>query len=323
MEALKLIPEFKDYIWGGTKLRDEYNKKCDYKKIAESWELSCHKDGNSVIENGEYSGFSLTEYIQKVGNAVLGSACDKFESFPILIKLIDAKDNLSVQVHPDNDYALRVEGEYGKTEMWYIVDCDEGASLLYGFNENITKDEFKKHIENNSLLEVANSVNVKKGDVFFIEAGTLHAIGKGILIAEIQQNSNTTYRIYDYGRVGNDGKPRELHIDKAVEVTDLCPAKEYPEQPVEKYDGYNMKLLSSCEYFSVYNIELKSKALLNADKISFNSMLILDGEGTLNGLAENSNSISFKKGDSIFIPAEFGEYEIIGKANIIYTGIGI
>ncbi len=323
MEALKLIPEFKDYIWGGTKLRDEYNKQCDYEKIAESWELSCHKDGNSVIENGEYSGFSLTEYIQKVGKKVLGSACDKFESFPILIKLIDAKDNLSVQVHPDNDYALRVEGEYGKTEMWYIVDCDEGASLLYGFNENITKDEFKKHIEYNSLLEVANSVNVKKGDVFFIEAGTLHAIGKGILIAEIQQNSNTTYRIYDYGRVGNDGKPRELHIDKAVEVTDLCPAKEYPEQPVEKYDGYNMKLLSSCEYFSVYNIELKSKALLNADKISFNSMLILDGEGTLNGLAENSNSISFKKGDSIFIPAEFGEYEIIGKANIIYTGIGI
>ena len=323
MEALKLIPEFKDYIWGGTKLRDEYNKKCDYNKIAESWELSCHKDGNSVIENGEYSGFSLTEYIQKVGKKVLGSACDRFESFPILIKLIDAKDNLSVQVHPDNDYAMRVEGEYGKTEMWYIVDCDEGASLLYGFNENITKDEFKKHIENNSLLEVANSVNVKKGDVFFIEAGTLHAIGKGILIAEIQQNSNTTYRIYDYGRVGNDGKPRELHIDKAVEVTDLCPAKEYPEQPVEKYDGYNMKLLSSCEYFSVYNIELKSKALLNADKISFNSMLVLDGEGTLNGLAENSNSISFKKGDSIFIPAEFGEYEIIGKANIIYTGIGI
>ncbi|NLK70279.1 MAG: class I mannose-6-phosphate isomerase [Clostridiales bacterium] len=323
MEALKLIPEFKDYIWGGTRLRDEYNKKCNYDKIAESWELACHKDGNSIIENGEYAGLTLAEYIEKVGKQVLGSACDKFNSFPILIKLIDAKDNLSVQVHPDNDYALRVEGEYGKTEMWYIVDCDEGASLLYGFKENITKDKFIEHIKNDTLLEVVNKVNVKKGDVFFIEAGTLHAIGKGILIAEIQQNSNTTYRIYDYGRVGNDGKPRELHIDKAVEVTDLCPARKYLEIPIVKHDGYNIRLLSECEYFTTYNIKLKSKALLNADKNSFNSILVLDGEGTLNGLAENRNSIQFKKGDSIFIPAEFGEYEIIGNADIIYTGIEI
>ena len=212
MAVFRLTPAFKDYIWGGTRLRDEYGKKCDYDKVAESWELSCHKDGASVVADGEDKGFTLAEYIDKHGKAVLGTDCEKFENFPILIKLIDAKDNLSVQVHPDNEYALRVEGEYGKTEMWYIVDCDEGATLLYGFKHEISKEEFAERIADNTLLEVTNAVPVKKGDVFFIQAGTLHAIGKGILIAEIQQNSNTTYRIYDYGRVGKDGKPRELHL---------------------------------------------------------------------------------------------------------------
>ena len=192
MSVLKLSPAFKDYIWGGTKLRDDFAKDCDFEKIAESWELSCHKDGNSVVSNGDDAGLTLAEYIEKHGKSVLGTNCERFENFPILIKLIDAKDNLSVQVHPNNDYAMRVEGEYGKTEMWYIVDCDEGATLLYGFKKEISKDEFAKRIADNTLLEVTNAVPVKKGDVFFIEAGTLHAIGKGILIAEIQQN---TYRI--------------------------------------------------------------------------------------------------------------------------------
>ena len=141
MSIFKLDPAFKDYIWGGTRLRDEYGKKCDYDKVAESWELSCHKDGPSVVAGGEYKGLTLNEYIEKAGKGVLGKNCERFENFPILIKLIDAKDNLSVQVHPDNDYAMRVEGEYGKTEMWYVVDCDEGATLLYGFKHEITKEE--------------------------------------------------------------------------------------------------------------------------------------------------------------------------------------
>ena len=141
MSIFKLDPAFKDYIWGGTRLRDEYGKKCDYDKVAESWELSCHKDGPSVVADGEYKGLTLNEYIEKAGKGVLGKNCERFENFPILIKLIDAKDNLSVQVHPDNDYAMRVEGEYGKTEMWYVVDCDEGATLLYGFKHEITKEE--------------------------------------------------------------------------------------------------------------------------------------------------------------------------------------
>ena len=317
MAVLKLSPAFKDYLWGGTRLRDDFEKDCDFDKIAESWELSCHKDGPSTIVNGDDKGLSLEEYIEKNGKAVLGSNCDKFENFPILIKLIDAKDNLSVQVHPNNEYAMRVEGEYGKTEMWYIVDCDEGAELLYGFNENISKEEFADRIADNTLLEVTNSVPVHKGDVFFIEAGTLHAIGKGILIAEIQQNSNTTYRIYDYGRVGKDGKPRELHVEKAKDVTDLCPAKAYPETPVEQKDGYTSKLLSSCEYFTTYAVDVDSKAVLEADDKSFNSILVLEGEGKVVG----DDTVDFKKGDSIFITADTGKYAIEGKCKAILTKV--
>ena len=317
MKPMLLKPAFKDYIWGGTRLRDDFQKDCDFDKIAESWELSCHKDGNSVISGGEFGGLTLQEFIDKQGKAVLGTNCERFENFPILIKLIDAKDNLSVQVHPNNEYALRVEGEYGKTEMWYIVDCDEGATLLYGFKNEISKDEFAKRIADNTLLEVTNAVPVKKGDVFFIEAGTLHAIGKGILIAEIQQNSNTTYRIYDYGRVGNDGKPRELHVEKAKDVTALRPAKAYPETEIIAKDGYKEKLLSSCEYFTTYALEVNDKATLTADEKSFNSILILEGSGRLSGESE----IEFKKGDSIFVPASSGDYTIEGKCKAILTKV--
>lgn len=317
MAVIKLEPAFKDYIWGGTKLRDEFGKNCDYEKVAESWELSCHKDGNSVVANGDDKGLTLAEYIEKHGKKILGENCEKFDNFPILIKLIDAKDNLSVQVHPNNDYALRVEGEYGKTEMWYIVDCDEGATLLYGFKKEISKDEFAQRIADNTLLEVTNAVPVKKGDVFFIEAGTLHAIGKGILIAEIQQNSNTTYRIYDYGRVGNDGKPRELHVEKAKDVTNLCPAKAYPETAVEQKDGYTTKLLSSCDYFTTYAVDVENKAVLEADEKSFNSLLILEGEGEV--VADDV--VKFKKGDSIFVTAGTGKFTVDGKCKFVLTKV--
>ncbi|MGN0664941.1 MAG: type I phosphomannose isomerase catalytic subunit [Huintestinicola sp.] len=317
---IKLKPAFKDYLWGGTRLRDDFGKDCDFDKIAESWELSCHKDGNSVVANGEFAGLTLAEYIEKQGKAVLGSNCQRFDNFPILIKLIDAKDNLSVQVHPDNEYAQRVEGEYGKTEMWYIVDCDEGASLLYGFKHEISKDEFRERIENNTLLEVTNSVPVKKGDVFFIEAGTLHAIGKGILIAEIQQNSNTTYRIYDYGRVGADGKPRQLHIDKAVEVTNLCPAKQYPETPVITNDGWSSKLLASCEYFTVNALDISSKASLEATEKSFVNILVVDGNCVLS--SSGCEDMNITKGESVFIPAGFGSFELSGSCTAVMTNIG-
>ena len=318
MYPIKLTPAFKDYLWGGTRLRDDFGKDCDYDKVAESWELSCHKDGASVVANGEHEGKTLAQYIETEGKAVLGTNCGRFEQFPILIKLIDAKDNLSVQVHPNNEYAQRVEGEYGKTEMWYIVDCDEGAELLYGFKKEVTKEEFASRIKDNTLLEITQSVPVKKGDVFFIEAGTLHAIGKGILIAEIQQNSNTTYRIYDYGRVGADGKPRELHIDKAVEVTDLCPAKPYPVTEAFEENGAVKRLLSKCEYFTVYSVDVAEKACFNADETSFHNVLILEGNAEL---ICGDTTLFLKKGDSVFVPAGCGEYTIAGSFKSVFTRI--
>ena len=198
--------------------------------------------------------------------------------------------------------------------MWYVVDCDEGAELLYGFKHEITKEEFAERIANNTLLEVTNNVPVHKGDVFFIKAGTLHAIGKGILIAEIQQNSNTTYRIYDYGRVGKDGKPRELHVEKAKDVTKLAPAEQYPETPVERHEGYTSKLMASCDYFTTYVLDVESEAVLEADEKSFNSLLILEGEPTVGG-------VKAVKGESVFITAGTGKYTLAGKCKAVLTTV--
>ena len=321
MAILKLIAPCKDYLWGGNRLREEYGKKLDSDKIAESWELSCHKDGQSVIEGGEFDGKTLSEFIEAKGKtAVLGTNCDRFEYFPILIKLIDAKDNLSVQVHPSNEYALKVEGEYGKTEMWYIVDCNEGAELIYGFKHEISKEEFADRIKNNTLLEVTNNVPVHKGDVFFIESGTLHAIGKGILIAEIQQNSNTTYRVFDYGRVGKDGKPRELHIDKALDVTNRVPPK-YPttaQGKPEKVEGGVKTLLRSCEYFNVNELKIDGTMTLNADSKSFKSLLFLDGTAEIICADGKQNAV---KGNSFFVPAGTGEFTVSGKCEVILSDI--
>lgn len=315
---LILKPAFKDYLWGGTKLRDDFGKNCSFDKIAESWELSCHKDGCSTIDNGDDKGMTLPEYIKKYGLDVLGTKCSGFENFPVLIKLIDAKDNLSVQVHPDNEYALKSEGEYGKTEMWYIVDCEENASLLYGFRQSISPEEFRRRIEENTLLEVTNSVTVKKGDVFFIKAGTLHAIGKGILIAEIQQNSNTTYRIYDYGRKDKNGNSRELHIDKACEVTNLNASPELSRPETKSFDGYSKTFLGSCDYFSSSLIELNEGYTLKADETSFVHILIIDGN---TDVSSPSFAASLKKGDSIFFPASSGEFLLKGKCKFIITNI--
>ena len=263
----------------------------------------------------------MPQYIEKAGKAVLGTDCEKFEYFPILIKLIDAKQNLSVQVHPDNDYAMRVEGEYGKTEMWYVVDCEPGAGLLYGFKHEISKEEFRRRIEDNTLLEVTNRVEVHPGDVFFIEAGTLHAIGEGILIAEIQQNSNTTYRVYDYGRVGADGKPRQLHIEKAIDVTRLAPATRpcgRPQAKPEAFDGGSVLPLASCDYFTVKEMEVTSHAALMADEKSFHSLLLLDGSLTL---SMGGEKLEMKKGASVFVPAGSGDYTLTGKGRLILTTV--
>ena len=296
MDILKLAPVFKDYIWGGTRLKTDFGFKSDLDILAEGWMLSCHKDGKNTVDGGEFDGQTLEEVIEKLGKEkVVGSRSLDFPYFPVLIKLIDAKDNLSIQVHPDNEYAQKVEHEFGKTEIWYVIDATDDAQLVFGFKEKISKEEFKEAIENNTVRDVLNTVKVKKGDLFFIESGTVHAIGKGVLIAEIQQNSNSTYRVYDYGRIGKDGKPRELHIKKAVDVSVTEPPK-YDIKPMgEKVvaDGYDSTLLTKCDLFTVNHYDVEKELTLNADEKSFNHILVIDGK-------------SLKKGDSFFVPASYG-----------------
>ena len=302
---LKLKPAFKDYIWGGTKLRDDFGFKSDLKKIAEGWMLSCHKDGENIIDGGKFDGKTLSEVIKETGKDILGTKAQKYDFFPILIKLIDAKDNLSVQVHPNDDYALRVEGEYGKTECWYVIDCDEGAELIYGFKKKISNEEFRKRIEDNTFLDIVNHVKVKKGEFFFIESGTLHAIGKGILLAEIQQNSNTTYRVYD--------------TEKALDVTKCEPPKNNGVMPpVVKKDGYDEKHLTSCELFSVKDVTVNKSYSSVADSNSFVSILVIDGNGSL--ICENE-TFPLCKGDSYFISADSGDFKICGNVNLIETRV--
>ena len=305
-EPIKLLPAFKDYLWGGTKLRTEYGKKTDLEKVAESWELSNHKDGQSIVASGECKGMLFGEYIKKYD--VIGKKANEFDFFPILIKFIDAKDSLSVQVHPDDEYSLKNNGEYGKTEMWYVMDCDEGATLYYGFNREITKDEFRKRIDNNTLLEVLNEVPVKKGDVFFIKSGTVHAIGKGLMICEIQQNSNTTYRVYDYDRRDANGNPRELHIEKAIEVSDL--------KPPAKDDISEENVLAKCKYFTVEKYLVNGCMDININEDCFKSIINLSGSGRLE---YDGGVIEFSKGESIFIPAQNANLKIIGDCEIIVS----
>ncbi len=306
MYTLKLKPALKDYLWGGTRLKTEYKMESDLEKVAEAWVLSTHKDGAGIVLNGELAGKTLTEAVELFGKDCLGENGKKFSYFPILIKLIDAKDDLSVQVHPNDEYALRVEGEYGKTEMWYIVDCEEGATLYYGFKEEITKDEFRAKIADNTITDVLNKVPVKKGDVFFIPSGTIHAIGSGILIAEIQQNSNTTYRVSDYGRLGADGKPRPLHIDKAVEVTSLTPPPVQTDLP--------KGTLAECDYFKVRLFSTNDEKQIEVDFSSFTSLLCLDGEVAFDG-------VTLVKGDCAFIPANSGKITFSGSATLIESRV--
>ncbi len=298
MKIVKLTPAFKEYIWGGTRLKTEYNKKTELETVAESWELSAHKDGESTVDGIPFSQYVTPE--------MLGKNAHRFEYFPILIKFIDAKDNLSVQVHPDDNFALENEGEYGKTEMWYIMDCDKDSFLYYGFKRTVTKSEYKAAIENGTLCELLNAVPVKKGDVFFIPAGTVHAIGKGILICEIQQNSNTTYRVYDYNRRDKDGNTRPLHIEKALEVSTL---KKSPE--INRVGN----ILAECEYFKVQKLTVSEKADVKVNTDSFMSLIIISGNGTVDG-------IPVTKGDSLFAPAGNGTINVLGDLEIIISTIG-
>ena len=309
MSIYVLKPACKDYLWGGHKLVDEYNVEYSGEICAEAWTLSCHKDGQSIITNGIYENQTLSDVIAQKGTGILGTNCQKYKDFPILIKLIDAAKALSIQVHPDDEYALAHENQYGKTEMWYVLEAEEGAFLYQGFEKEISKEEFEQRIRENTLTDVLHKEYVKPGDIIFISPGTLHAIGAGLLIAEIQQNSNVTYRIYDYGRVGADGKPRQLHIQQSIDVTKL-------EKP-QKYVSVDEHMVSS-KFFCVDKIETTEgkSYTYDVDGSSFVSVLVTEGEGTISTAEETYN---IKKGDPIFVEASTGKFEIKGNIRALQT----
>ncbi len=314
---LLLSPLLKDYIWGGNRLINEYGYLSDSDKAAEAWVLSARNDGDCTVLNGELKGKTFTDALKLFGNEVLGDNCRDYREFPLLIKLIDAKDKLSIQVHPDDNYAKQFDGESGKNEMWYVLDCDTDARLVYGFNKRVTDEELEHHIQNDTLDEILNYIEVKKGDVFHIKSGTIHAIGKGILLVEVQQNSNTTYRVSDYGRLGADGKPRELHIAKALDVIN-CDMVYEPENgfPTTKILDMSLKMLTTYTDFAVFSAHINGKSeLVNED--SFIALLLLSGEIDL---TYKEGSIHMNKGNCVFIPSNF-PINIEGKADFIISCI--
>ena len=305
---VKLSPAFKDYLWGGTKLRDVYGKQCDLDTLAESWELSAHPAGNSVIASGRHKGMIFSRYLEAIGKEALGWKCGSLQTFPLLIKFIDAKENLSVQVHPDDDYALEHENEYGKNEMWYVIDAEAGAGLYVGFNKKADRDEVEKRITDNTILDILNFYPTKPGDVFFIPAGTVHAIGAGNLICEIQQSSNVTYRLYDYNRHDKFGNPRELHLEKALDVLNY-----------EKYEPVMLKEengIVKCKYFEVSFLNGENRFKLEDD--SFCAAVCIGGAGTL-GIQGCKQPL--KTGETVFIPAMDGMLNIEGDLTLIITRI--
>ncbi|HZJ75217.1 MAG TPA: type I phosphomannose isomerase catalytic subunit [Clostridia bacterium] len=314
MYPLLLKPVHKQIIWGGKRLITDFGFYSEHTNIAESWMLTCREDGVNKITNGKYKGMTVEELIFNGNTHFLGRKY-KGDGFPLLIKLIDAKKDLSVQVHPDDDYAKRNENSKGKTEAWYILDCDEGAELMYGFNKKISKEEFKQSVTDNTLLQYVHRVKVKKGDFFYIPAGTLHAIGGGILLAEVQQNCNTTYRIYDYNRLEN-GKKRPLHIDKAVDVTTTKPAKGNEAINTVKQGNTVIKNLCDSEYFNIKAVDIDGIFNIEPNIDSFMSIIMLDGNGTVSsdGVTETIN-----KGNSILILAESQNISLKGKLSVLIS----
>ncbi len=311
MELLKLKPVFKEMIWGGSKLGTIYGKPIPSDRTGESWEAAEHKNGCSLVDGGKYDGMKITEALSDMDG--MGSLNAGAEKFPLLIKFIDANDKLSVQVHPDDAYAAELEqGELGKTEMWYILDAAPGAKLIYGFDRDVTREEYAEAIKEGRLNELLNFVDARKGDVFFIPAGRVHAICDGLLIAEIQQNSDTTYRLFDWNRVDKNGNPRQLHIEKGVKVSDVASSKgkEYT-TPLEYAAGdAEISVLAMCRYFAAERVSVSGKAKFECGSGSFSIFTVLEGEGGIAGSAA-------KAGDSFIMPAGFGGYAVTGEITYI------
>lgn len=305
MYPLKFENIYFNKIWGGRDF-ENFRNNLPHGDIGESWDVACHPNGTSIIANGEFKGMKISELIALQGHKVLGSKIS-LDKFPLLVKLINAKDKLSVQVHPGDSYAQKVEGEPGKTESWYVVDAEEGAELILGTKE-CSKKQFVKSIKNGQLEKYLNRVSVKKGDIFFIESGLIHAIGAGVTIVEVQQNSDTTYRVYDYNR------GRQLHIEKAIDVVNLNLRGDIPNLETIMGDGYEKKICCKCKYFTLELYDIETDLIEKSDEERFWIFTCVDGNGEI--IWKDGKS-SIVMGESILIPAFLGEYNIIGKMKIL------
>lgn len=315
-----LTPFAKDYLWGGSRLNDDFELGLKSEPLAEAWMCSTHPDGPSRLYSGEDLRDYLKEHPDYLGTHPLSVTGGRPE-LPILIKLIDAKKDLSVQVHPDDEYALRVEGELGKTEMWYVLDARPGTELIYGFNQNVDAGIVRHALENGNIAQYLNHVPVHKDDLFYIEAGTVHAIGAGALIAEIQESSNITYRLYDYDRVDKNGNRRQLHVDRALEAAKL-ESSASPRQPMRvlRYrNGCASELLTRCKYFQVERLLLNTEVYreltdFQTGSNSFHALLCVDGCGSISG---KGFMLNFFKGDCVFVPADSIPLKLHGKAQLL------
>lgn len=306
MYPLKFKSLYYDKIWGGRDF-ESFRDDLPEGEIGESWDIACHPNGTGIVSNGEFKGQRFDDLINKYEYKLVGSKISK-EKFPLLVKLINSKEKLSVQVHPGDEYAAKYENEYGKTEAWYVMDAKEGASLIVG-TKNCTKKEFEEAIKNNTVEEYLNKIPVKKGDCFLINSGLVHAICEGVIIAEIQQNSDVTYRVYDYGR------PREIHVEKALDVINFnLQCENLSEKEEVKYNGYSHSLLCKNEYFGIEKISVEEEFNDKSNEEAFYIYTCVEGSGYIKG---NNFSEEIKIGDSILIPATLGEYKIEGNIKVL------
>jgi mannose-6-phosphate isomerase len=320
---LKFKPIIKDKIWGGTRLKKALGKNSRTSKAGESWEISSIPGSLSKVRNGFLAGNTLEEIIEVyMGDLVGDRIFEEFGTlFPLLIKFIDANDRLSVQVHPEDELALKQFGSFGKTEMWYIIEAEQDAEIVAGFSQNVNAEIYRQHLHNGSLMEILNSEKTVAGDVFFLPAGRIHAIGAGILLAEIQQTSDATLRIFDYNRMDDKGKPRELHTDMALQAIDFRPVNQY-KTPYAKNENETNPVVS-CKYFTTNYLDLV--ALLEKDYHLLDSFVIyLCVEGSFTIRYYNTEMEPVKKGETILLPAEIKSISLIpnGRAKLleVYAG---
>lgn len=318
---LKFRPVFKDYIWGGRNLK-EFGKDIPEGITAESWEISCHPDGKSVVANGIFKGIELEALVKTLRHLIIGTELPDghIARFPLLVKFIDAEDRLSVQVHPDDDYAFKYEnGDSGKNEMWYVVDARPGAEIVYGTVPGITRESFEERMKANDIESALNYTRVHPGDVINIPAGAIHAIGEGIVIAEIQQSSNLTYRVYDYERTDKYGNKRPLHLQKALEVTDFGFREDISALKglaVEINRDASKVFLVATPYFLTEKYEVDGFAEETADGGRFYIFICLEGGGKI---VFEDREESVVRGESVLIPAALGKYRLEGKLTLLRT----